>query len=328
MSSYPHDKPLGIVLSTVTNSSLNTLISLAQQAEHYGLDSVYINEGRGDAIGTCVAVALSTSKIKIGTNIANIYFRAPYLAAHSINVLAEASEGRAKIGFGISHRDILRSIGIEMGDARPRLETYIKDVKAYLRSRQEREKGPSNLKTPLTSIFAAANTVESAKIAGKVADGIMPYLSPISSLPLLLGSAVSEAAKTSPGKSFKCVLSIPTFFCENEEDAISAAKYNLAFFANLPNYRRQWRRAGFAEDIDRIKEKYQMGASRREIARLIPMDLVEEVCVYGKSIDCRKKLEAFRAQGVDEPVLAISPVSEDRNQATLRGIAGISARQP
>ena len=145
--------------------------------------------------------------------------------------------------------------------------------------------------------------------------------SPISSLPSLLGSAVSEAAKTSPGKSFKCVLSIPTFFCENEEDAISAAKYNLAFFANLPNYRRQWRRAGFAEDIDRIQEKYQMGASRREIARLIPMSLVEEVCVYGKSIDCRKKLEAFRAQGVDEPVLAISPVSEDRNQATLRGIA-------
>ena len=74
MSSYPHDKPLGIVLSTVTNSSLNTLISLAQQAEHYGLHSVYINEGRGDAIGTCVAVALSTSTINIGTNIANIYF--------------------------------------------------------------------------------------------------------------------------------------------------------------------------------------------------------------------------------------------------------------
>ena len=58
------------------------------------------------------------------------------------------------------------------------------------------------------------------------------------------------------------------------------------------------------------------------------MDLVEEVCVYGKSIDCRKKLEAFRAQGVDEPVLAISPVSEERNQATLRGIAEITARQP
>ena len=322
MPSYPHENPLGIVLSTVTGFSLNTLITLAQQAEHYGLDSVYINEGRGDAIGACVAVALSTSKINIGTNIANIYFRAPYLAAQSINMLAEASKGRAKIGFGISHRDILRSIGIEMGDARTRLETYIKDVKAHLRSRQEREKGS------LTSIFAAANTIESAKIAGKVADGIMPYLSPISSLPLLLSSAVSEAKKNGPGKSFKCVLSIPTFFCENEEDAISAAKYNLAFFANFPNYRRQWRRAGFVKAIDRIKEKYQMGASRREIARLIPMDLVEEVCVYGKSIDCRKKLEAFRAQGVDEPVLAISPVSEDRNQATLRGIAEISARQP
>ena len=323
---HTHDKPLGIVLSTVTDSSLNTLIALAQRAEHYGLDSVYINEGRGDAIGTCVAIALSTSKINIGTNIANIYFRTPYLAAQSINMLAEASKGRAKIGFGISHREILRSIGIEMGDARSRLETYIKDVKTHLRSRQE--KSAKKEETPLTPIFAAANTIESAKIAGKVADGIMPYLSPISSLPLLLSSAVSEAKKTGPGKSFKCVLSIPTFFCENEEEAISAAKYNLAFFANLPNYRRQWRRAGFAEDIDRIKEKYHKGASRREIARLIPMDLVEEVCVYGKSIDCRKKLEAFRAQGVDEPVLAISPVSEDRNQATLRGIAEISARQP
>ena len=103
---------------------------------------MYINEGRGDAIGTCVAVALSTSKINIGTNIANIYFRAPYLAAQSINMLAEASEGRAKIGFGISHRDILRSIGIEMGDARPRLETYIKDVKSPSEVKARKENGP------------------------------------------------------------------------------------------------------------------------------------------------------------------------------------------
>ena len=40
-----------------------------------------------------------------------------------------------------------------------------------------------------------------------------------------------------------------------------------------------------------------------------------------------KKIEAFRAQGVDEPVLAISPVSEERNQATLRGIQRL-LRQP
>ena len=44
----------------------------------------------------------------------------------------------------------------------------------------------------------------------------------------------------------------------------------------------------FAEDIDRIKENIKWEPGRREIARLIPMDLVEEVCVYGKSMDCRK----------------------------------------
>ena len=322
---YNHDKPLGIVLSTVTDSSLSSLINLAQHAEKCGLDSVYVNEGRGDALGVSLAIALKTRKIGVGTNIANIYFRTPYLAAQSIRILTEASRGRARIGFGISHRDILRSIGIEMGDARAKLEQYITTVKSHLRkshtdnARQE--------KTPPTSIFAAANTAESAKVAGKVADGIMPYLTPVSSIHRLIQSTNLVSTRAIEPKDFKCILSIPTFISENEKEAVSAAKYNLAFFANLPNYRRQWRRAGFSRDMDIIKENYQNGSSRRDIAGLISMDLVEEVCIYGNSKQCRKKIEAFRAQGVTEPVAAISPVSQNRYDATLKGIEELAPQR-
>jgi len=109
---------------------------------------------------------------------------------------------------------------------------------------------------------------------------------------------------------------------EDRAAARSAARYNLAFFALLPNYRRQWRRAGFGAAMDAIRALGE-GASRREIAALIPDALVDEVCVFGTVDDCREQLAAFHAAGADLPVLAVSPVNEDRLVATEQTIVAL-----
>jgi len=326
MPIYRSDKPVGVVLSTVTDTCLADLVAIAKHAEKCGLESVYINEGRGDAIAICTVIAQNTTTISLGTNIANIYFRHPYLAAHSIKTLAETSEDRARIGFGISHRGVLETIGIEMGDARTSLKQYILNVKSFLRGQSKNGLLSSDKAKYKTPIFAAANTVETAVIAGSVADGIMPYLTPLSALPRLLGVAEREAMKTTDVNRFDCILSIPTFLSNNEREAISAARYNLAFFAGLPNYRRQWRRAGFSKEMDLIKARHKQKANRKDIASLIPLELIDEVCIYGNTKQCHKKIEAFRNQGVTEPVLAISPVSQNRHDATISAIKEISRR--
>ena len=118
------------------------------------------------------------------------------------------------------------------------------------------------------------------------------------------------------------MLSIPTFLSDDSAAARSAARYNLAFFALLPNYRRQWRRAGYGAAMDAIRALGH-GASRAEVAQHIPDALVDEVCVFGTASECRAQLEAFRAAGADMPVLAVSPVNEDRLLATRKAMVAL-----
>lgn len=316
---------LGIVLSTVTDASPQTLVELGQHAEARGFDAVYVNEGRGDAMASALAIALATERITVGTNIANIYFRHPFLAAQTARTIAELTAGRFVLGLGMSHRGMLKLLGIDMGNAREYLRDYTERVVAALAG----DAGAGFLAPPPTRypvpVFVAGNTVESAAVAGATGDGLMPYLTPVSHLPTLLAAArEANDARTEPAAPFGCILSMPTFVSDDEDAARSAARYNLAFFAQLPNYRRQWRRAGYGAVMDAARDMYQSGKHRRDVAAGIPDQLIEDVCVFGNVAQCRRQLDAFRAAGVDEPVLAVSPVNEGRDEATARAIEALA----
>ena len=170
-------------------------------------------------------------------------------------------------------------------------------------------------------VMAAGNTVESAAVAGRVSDGLMPFLSPRTYLPTLVDAARTAAQ----GRALPCVLSIPTFLSADADAARSAARYNLAFFSQLPNYRRQWRRAGYGTAMDALQRLWADG-NRRGAAAQIPDELVEDVCVFGDAAACRRRLVAFHAAGADVPVMAVSPVDEDRLAATRKAIVALAPR--
>ncbi len=315
---------LGVVLSTVTDATVEELVELGRLAEVQHFNAVLVNEGRGDALAASQAIAAATSHITVGTNIANIYFRHPFLCAATARTIAEISGGRLLLGLGMSHRAMLASLGIDMGDARSNLSQYVAFVKNTLAGTVTKgflNPPPSTYPVP---VHVAGNTVESATVAGALGDGLMPFLSPLNYLPILLDAA--HAARRAAGREvsdFHCCLSIPTFISEDATAARSAARYNLAFFAQLPNYRRQWRRAGFVEAMDAVKEAWKSG-QRRNAAQHIPDELVDQVCVFGTAARCREQLAAFRAAGVDMPVIAVSPVNEDRVGATRKALRALS----
>lgn len=315
--------PLGLVLSTVTAGAPQEFVTLGQLAEAHGFEAVFVNEGRGDALACAQAIAAATTRLLVGTNIANIYFRHPFLAAASVRTIAELSGGRLRVGFGVSHRRLLGSLGIDMGDARETLRRYVATVQDGLAGRA----GQGFLQQPAVAVpapvYVAANTLETAAVAGEVGDGLMPFLTPRSALPGLVAAA--RAAASRAGRALdpcSCVLSIPTFLSDDRAAARSAARYNLAFFALLPNYRRQWRRAGFGDAMDAIRALGH-AAGRREVAALIPDALIDEVCVFGTADDCRDQLAAFHAAGADLPVLAVSPVNDERLAATAKAIEAL-----
>jgi alkanesulfonate monooxygenase SsuD/methylene tetrahydromethanopterin reductase-like flavin-dependent oxidoreductase (luciferase family) len=114
-------------------------------------------------------------------------------------------------------------------------------------------------------------------------------------------------------------MSIPTFVSEDNDAALSAARHNLAFFSGLPNYRLQWRRCGFEAEMAAAEKAWE-NSDRRAAATAISDKMVEQVCIYGRPGECREQIAAFKEAGAALPVLAVSPVNEQRLVATRKVI--------
>ena len=167
---------LGIVLSTATDAPPRELMEIGKLAEDHGYEAVLVNEGRGDALACAEAIALATSIIKVGTNIANIYYRHAFLTAMTAQTIAELSEGRLILGLGMSHRPLLEAMGIEMKNPRQYLGEYAQTIKGILCGEAGSGFFAAKACPYSVPILLAALTTASAEVAGREADGIMPFL--------------------------------------------------------------------------------------------------------------------------------------------------------
>ena len=312
---------LGVVLSTATEAPPKEFIELGQLAEEKGFTAMLVNEGRGDALACVEAIALNTSRIQVGTNIANIYFRHPFLAAMTAATIAELSDGRLVLGLGVSHRPLIESLGMKMEKPRQYMREYVQTVKKVLGGQSIGSffrPRPSAFPVP---VYVASVTAETAAVGGECGDGIMPFLPARSYLPRLLNAAKEAAQRAGKNPDqVDCIVSIPTFISEDVEAARSAARHNLAFFAQLPFYRMQWRRSGFVDEVNALKQLWENRGDRRAAAALVSDRMVEEVCIFGSPRMCKDQLAAFHDAGAAMPVIAVSPVNEDRLVATRKAL--------
>ncbi len=317
---------LGFVLSTVTDAPPQEFVELGKMAEDKGFDAMLVNEGAGDALANALAIGIGTSTIKVGTNIANIYFRHPFLAAMTAWTITEMTQGRLILGLGMSHRQVLKSLGIEMDKPRKYLREYTRDVKQYLSG-----EGGSGLFKARPSeysaqVLVAALTPESAEIGGREGDGIMPFLTGRSYVKTLVDTAKNAAKGVGKDPNdIDCVMSIPTFVSDDVDAARSAARYNLAFFGQMPNYRKQWRASGFEDEVNGLEAAWQE-RDRKLAATKVSDRMVEEVCVFGSADQCRDQLAAFYEAGAAMPILAVSPVNENRLVATRKAIESLAPK--
>ena len=89
---------------------------------------------------------------------------------------------------------------------------------------------------------------------------------------------------------------IPTFIGDDIEGLRDAARANLALFTTFPFYQRMFRASGFAEEAAKAEE----GAGGASLSDR----MLDAVCLIGPISRCHEQLAAFRAAGVDLPILS------------------------
>ncbi len=79
---------------------LKTSADYARKVEAMGYDCLWSSETQHDPYLPLAVAATSTSRIKLGTNIATVFSRSPMITAHIAWDLQKASGGRFTLGLG------------------------------------------------------------------------------------------------------------------------------------------------------------------------------------------------------------------------------------
>ena len=176
----PTPRPLHRVTQRPRGAGISRFAAAAEAA---GFDSVFIAEGHGDALALCHPLIAATSKVRVGTAIANAALRPPVLAAKTAAQLDQASDGRFLLGLGVANDVMNGRFGLTPFPPLGMVAEYVAVVRAVLAGDPTGFAG-QQFRTgmvPLDSspvrrdlpIYLAALGPRMLELAGRIADGVI-----------------------------------------------------------------------------------------------------------------------------------------------------------
>lgn len=293
---------LGLVAATFSGLSFAGLQELAREAESAGFEAIFLPEFMNDALANCQLVTQVTSRLKAATWVANIYLRHPVLCAQTAVAIDCTSRGRLILGLGVSHRPIVEGVYHEKME-RPRdfLRQYVTIVR-HVVSGQGYPGAPVQPQAAAygVPIYIAALALGTVELAGELADGVMLDLCPTSRLPKIRAALDRGAAKVERNASaVDLTLGLLACISDDLHAARAAAKATLTFYGTLPFYNKLFQSSGFEQEA---------AAFVRGGAQAVSDRMIEELMLYGPPARCREQLAAFRAAGIQLPIIRPVPI--------------------
>jgi 5,10-methylenetetrahydromethanopterin reductase len=286
---------LGLGTIPGTGWRASEIQDLARAAEDAGFEAVFCAEVNIDAIATAQVMGLATRHLKVGTWVAHIYLRLPYLCAKAAIMAADATGGRMILGLGVSHQPVNRALGIDMPDPAGALRNYAVEVANWIRGEGPATHLPQQPSPYPVSIHLAALTSQNVELAGEIADGVMPIWWSVERLARSKRWVERGRAKSGGRDKLQMTLGLPTFV-GNDIDALrAAARANLGFFTALPFFQRLLRASGFTVEAD----KAEQGAGGDALSDRV----LDAICLIGPVGRCRDRLAQYREAGLDLPIL-------------------------
>ncbi len=283
--------------------------AVAREAEDAGFDAIFTTEVNSDSLATAQLMGEATRHVKVGTWISSIHMRHSYACAKAASLIADATDGRMILGLGVSHQPVNTALGAEMPSPIMALRDYTAGVAGWLRGEGPATHLPQQPAPVPVPIYLAAMTSPTVELAGELADGAMPFMWSAERVTRSKVWAARGRAKA-PGRGpLDIALGLPTFIGDDIEEMRNAARANLALFTTFPFYQRMFRASGFAEEA----AKAEAGAGGDSLSDR----LLDAVCLIGPMSRCREQLQAFRAAGVDLPILS-PPIGVDGAREVIR----------
>ncbi|MEU1103361.1 LLM class F420-dependent oxidoreductase [Streptomyces tibetensis] len=318
-------------------------VALAQEAERLGYDSVWTAESWGsDAFTPLTWIAAHTSRIRLGTAVAQMAARSPATTAMHALTLDHLSGGRVMLGLGLSGPQVVEGWYGRPFPASPLTATreYVDVLRQVLRREAPVElagrfhshpyRGPdaTGLGKPLKPIthplradlpiLLGAEGPKNVAQTTRIADGWLPlYWAP--TRPEVYGPALAELPE-----GFLVAPMARARVCDDVAEGLLPVKAMLGFYiGGMGHAARNFHadlmaRMGYEAEARRIQELFLSGR-REEAVVAVPDAFADEISLVGPRERIAERLEVWRKGPVTD-LLVLSP-----DPHTLRVLAELNS---
>lgn len=301
-------------------------LELAVLADERGLDSVWVAEAWGqETVATLGWLAGKTTRVALGSALMQIPARKPTTAAMAASTLDMLSDGRFRLGLGLSGPAVSEGwYGVGYGQPLARTREYVAVVRSALAGEP--------VLLPVTDGGKATGAGKALKmLAEPVGDRLPIYLGALGPkaidqcyeiadgwLPFTVGTEMlSERPK--PDRPFDVSPIVPVAVDRDVDAARDAVRPWLGFYLGAMGTPKKHflvelaQRHGHGESAREVQRRFLAG-DRDGAAAALTTDLIDAMAIATRPEGLADRLEAYGAAGADS-LLAV--VLGDRRAAVL-----------
>ncbi len=310
----------GLSIGGGRSTNDDEIIAVTRRADELGYDTVWTGEAWGrDVFTVLTMIACHTGRLRLGTGIATVFSRTPSMIAQSIASLDVISKGRAVLGLGTSGRLVVEGWhGLKYERPLERTREYIEIIRMALAGQRVNYQGrnfqlsrfrlqisPVQERIP---IFVASLGQRNMALTGEMADGWLPTWVHVDHLPGMKAQLEEGAAKA--GRNTGDLTAAPqilSYVTRNADDKVEARRLlsgHMAYYVGGMGtyYNELFQRYGYGEEAQRVREAWALN-ERERAASMFSDDILDKLTIWGDVEECRDKLERYRANGADMPVI-------------------------
>lgn len=307
---------------------LPKMVQLAKVTEELGYSHIWVGDSHliwREAYVNMAAMALSTTRVKLGTGVTNPLTRHPSVVASAYATLEEYAPGRTIVGIGLGDSSV------ETMGMKPAKLSYFEKTMAQMRQlldgqEVQLETGKIHLLHPCKAkvpIYIAASGPKMLELSGRIADGIIVLVGVADEYIAHARERISAGAKAAGRKveDINLVLWVPCAVSDTAP-AKDAVKAHVARVVAHPlPYVLDPTEQKVLEEIRKTYDYYHHMDQQANHAEVIPDWLVEKFAIAGSVAECRAQIERIKKTGIQQiAIIPYSPPGGSREE-TIRGFA-------
>ncbi|GIW07641.1 MAG: LLM class F420-dependent oxidoreductase [Dehalococcoidia bacterium] len=272
-----------------------SILANIERAEQMGIRAAWLTAGGlvSDSVTVFAAAAMRTSRIVLGTCIAQTWPRHPLLMAIQASTVAAFAPGRFRLGVGPSHGPQMEPTwGIPYEKPLGHLRDYLAVLKPALERGQvdvENRRYRVHATLPKAAgvpVLISALREKSFRLAGEWADGAITWVTPITFVQQRALAAIAEGAHAAGRPTPPIIFHAPVCITDRPDEARQATRQQLALYPRLPNYAAMFRAAGYEPENDGWTDA-----------------MIDAVVLHGDEATVASRLRALFDAGIGEVIV-------------------------